>query len=332
MKVLLFIFIAATIILAALAVAFPELLLNPGPLMKGHQSFKKECLSCHKPFAGVTTVQCISCHKQSDISVRNVAGRLLPTDTTKVLFHRGVDTNSCIDCHTDHRGIDAAKALKPFKHSSLSIVKQKECITCHRNKKPQDVLHRYAAGNCSECHGTTQWKPATFNHSKLTASSAQQCISCHKADQPKDKLHLNITASCVECHGTKKWKPATFNHNKLTALSAKQCITCHKADQPKDTLHHTSQANCGVCHKTTAWKPATFDHNRYFRLDGDHRASCVTCHTEGNYKKYTCYNCHEHSPARIIRKHEKEEIFNYQNCMKCHRDGGKEGGKKEGHD
>ena len=287
MKVLLFIFIAATIILAALAVAFPELLLSPGPLIKGHQSLKKECLSCHKPFAGVTSVQCISCHKQSDISVRNVAGRLLPTDTTKVLFHRGVDTNSCIDCHTDHRGIDAAKALKPFKHSSLSIVKQKECITCHRNKKPQDVLHRYATGNCSECHGTNQWKPATFNHSKLTASSGQQCLTCHKADQPKDNLHLKVTASCADCH------------------------------------------------KTTAWKPATFDHNSYFRLDGDHKASCVTCHTEpGNYKKYTCYNCHEHSQSRIAYEHLKEGISNYQNCMKCHRNGSKEGegdNEREGH-
>ena len=285
MRVLLFVFIASAIILAALAAAFPEVLLNPGPLMRGHQSLKKECLSCHKPFAGVTSVQCIGCHKQSDISVRNVAGRLLPKDTTKVLFHGGVDTNSCIDCHTDHRGIDAAKALKSFKHTSLSILKQKECITCHRNKKPQDALHRYAAGNCSECHGTNQWKPATFNHSKLTASSVQQCI------------------------------------------------TCHKSDKPKDNMHGISQANCADCHKTTAWKPATFEHDRYFRLDGDHRASCVTCHTEpGNYKKYTCYNCHEHSPARIIRKHEKEGIFNYQNCMKCHRDGSKEGGNREGDD
>ena len=144
---------------------------------------------------------------------------------------------------------------------------------------------------------------------------------------------MNITASCAECHGSKKWKPATFNHSKLSASSAKQCISCHKGDLPKDTLHRISQANCAVCHKTTAWKPATFDHNRYFRLDGDHRASCVTCHTEpGNYKKYTCYNCHEHSAARIIRKHEKEGIFNYQNCMKCHRDGSKEGREREGHD
>ena len=181
--------------LAIVAATFPEVLLNPGPLMKGHHSLKNECLSCHKPFAGVTSVQCISCHKQSDISFKNVAGGLLPIDPAKILFHRGVGSNSCVDCHTDHRGSDAKKTLKPFKHEALSLLQQKECITCHTNQKPQDAMHRFAKGNCSECHGTTKWKPATFNHNNLTASSARQCITCHKADLPKDKLHLNITAS-----------------------------------------------------------------------------------------------------------------------------------------
>lgn len=287
MRVLLFVFIASAIILGALAAAFPDILLSPGTLMKGHESLKKECLKCHKPFAGAASLQCISCHKQNDIGIRNVAGSLLPKDTTKVLFHREVAVNSCIDCHTDHRGTGAAKALKPFMHSSLPILKQKECISCHKNKKPQDALHRYATGNCSECHGTSQWKPATFDHNKLTASSG------------------------------------------------KQCIICHKVDQPNDSLHRSAEANCTTCHSTTAWKPATYDHDRYFKLDGDHRASCVTCHTEpGNYKKYTCYNCHEHSQARIASEHIKEGISNYQNCMKCHRDGSKEGegsSEREGH-
>jgi hypothetical protein len=281
MKVLLFVFIASAIILAALAAMFPEVLLNPGPLMKGHHALENKCLSCHKPFAGAMSIQCISCHKQSDISVKNVAGVALPKDTTKVLFHRGVDANSCIDCHTDHRGTDAAKALKPFKHSSLPRLQQKECITCHKNKKPQDALHRYATGNCSECHATNKWKPATFDHNNLTAASGKQCINCHKADQPNDNLHLKVST------------------------------------------------NCATCHTATAWKPATYDHDKYFRLDHDHKASCATCHTDpGNYKKYTCYNCHEHSPDRMARKHEKEGIFDYQNCIKCHRDASGEGGER----
>ena len=71
MRVLLFVFITSAIILSALATMFPEVLLNPGPLMKAHHAKEKDCLSCHKPFAGVASVQCISCHKQNDISYQS---------------------------------------------------------------------------------------------------------------------------------------------------------------------------------------------------------------------------------------------------------------------
>jgi len=235
LKVLLFVFIASAIILAALAATFPEVLLNPGPLMKSHQKLEKKCLSCHEPFAGVTSTQCIRCHKQADIGVRKVSDIVLSKDTAKALFHRGVIAASCIDCHVDHRGIDAAKALKSFKHEALSQVRQKECITCHQNKTPRNALHQYTKGQCSECHTTSRWKPAAF------------------------------------------------------------------------------------------------DHNRYFPLDGNHTANCAACHNEpGNYKKYTCYNCHEHSYSLMVRKHEKEGIVNFQNCMKCHRNGNREGQGREG--
>ncbi len=276
----LFLFIASAIILAALAIAFPDMLFNPGPLLKGHQSLKRECLACHKPFSGAGSLQCISCHKQGDIGLKNVAGNLLPAKSKKVLFHTEVAASSCIDCHTDHKGESAKKAIKQFKHEQLAPSKRSNCISCHQSQKPDDPLHRSAFGSCQECHTTTAWKPATFDHQKLSA------------------------------------------------LSGKACISCHKREQPNDELHRLSQASCATCHSTTAWKPATFDHSKYFRLDGDHQASCKTCHTDpANYKKYTCYNCHEHSEAAMAREHQKEGIYNYQNCIKCHSSGNREGGE-----
>ena len=419
----LFTFITSAIILAALAIAFPDLLLDPGTLMKGHQKLTKDCLSCHTPFQGVTSVQCINCHKPDAIGIKNVAGALLPKDSSRVLFHKGLSASSCVECHTDHKGGDASKAIKTFKHASLTTVLQKDCIACHKNQIPKDPLHRYAKGSCSgchsikkwkpatfdhkqiaaadrkqcinchkadqpndqlhrevtatcaECHNTNKWEPAAFDHKQLVASGGKQCISCHKADRPNDKLHREMTASCAVCHSTKKWKPATFNHKLLaegkqcischkadqpndkmhrdvTASCAvchkttkwkpatfnhkllaggKQCISCHKADQPNDNLHRQSEANCAACHGTRKWKPATFNHNRYFRLDRDHQASCKTCHTDpGNYKKYTCYGCHEHTPSNMAAVHREEGINNYQNCIKCHRNGNS--GSKRGDD
>ncbi|MEI6848045.1 MAG: cytochrome c3 family protein [Chlorobiaceae bacterium] len=131
-------------------------------------------------------------------------------------------------------------------------------------------------------------------------------------------MHLTITAGCAECHNTNKWKPASFNHRKLS--TSNQCLECHKSDKPNDKLHLTITAGCTECHNTNKWKPASFNHNKYFKLDRDHSASCAKCHTDpNNYKTYTCYNCHEHSPSKIAAEHRKERISNYQNCIKCHR-------------
>ncbi len=270
-----FVFIAAAVILAALAIAYPDALLSPGKLTKGHKALSNDCLACHTPFRGITSVQCISCHKQSDIGHKTVDGAILKNNTSKVLFHKGLAKNSCVECHTDHKGTVAKETAKPFMHSSLALSIRNDCIACHKEQQPQDALH-----------------------------------------------NLYVKGNCVECHQTTNWKPATFDHNSLAASGLKQCINCHKADQPADNIHFQSQASCGTCHSTSHWIPATFDHNRYFRLDSDHRTSCKTCHTKGdNYKRYTCYNCHEHSPDNIANEHREEGIYNYQNCMKCHRNG-----------
>ncbi len=230
-----FFFTTAALLLVTLITAFPEKLISPGPLTQGHQHLNNNCLSCHKPFSGTLSAQCIRCHQQRDIGMKNVKGEVLPRNGKRVLFHRGLSDNSCIECHTDHKGVAATKADgKSFRHESLGASEQKKCMTCHSSQKPADSLHRFA------------------------------------------------------------------------------------------------KENCLACHTTKAWKPATFDHENSFSLDGDHSASCATCHTEpGNYKKYTCYNCHEHSPSSIEAAHRDEGIRNYQNCIRCHHNGSDEGGEDE---
>ena len=68
-----------------------------------------------------------------------------------------------------------------------------------------------------------------------------------------------------------------------------------------------------------AWKPATFDHARYFRLDRDHAVACATCHVGNDYARYTCYGCHEHTPARVRAEHAEEGITAFEHCVECHR-------------
>lgn len=40
-----------------------------------------------------------------------------------------------------------------------------------------------------------------------------------------------------------------------------------------------------------------------------------------DYSSYTCYGCHEHSRSKIREEHVEEGIYDYENCVECHRSG-----------
>ena len=175
-------------------------------------------------------------------------------------------------------------------------------------------------------------------HVSLTGANSGKCLSCHK---PADIGRLTtkgvplikpltstpfhqklISQDCVACHsdhaGVKRYQlHGNFNHALLKKEAVDQCQNCHKA--PTDSLHQQITGNCAQCHTQKKWTPATFDHNKYFGLDRDHNTSCVTCHVRNDYKRFTCYGCHEHTQANIRRKHIKEGISKFDDCVECHR-------------
>ncbi len=111
------------------------------------------------------------------------------------------------------------------------------------------------------------------------------------------------------------------------------CASCHAA--PGGALHRDVGAACASCHSTERWKPASFDHAKFWPLDRRHQASCVTCHPGRAYAKYTCWGCHEHTPASVAREHEGEVRGGVNDCVRCHRSArdheGGEHGRREGH-
>lgn len=186
--------------------------------------------------------------------------------------------------------------------------------------------HKHLSTDCFACHAP------------LIGATYERCVNCHK---PADIGRLTtrgiaitkpltsapfhqqlISQNCVGCHsdhaGVKRYKvQGHFNHALLKLDTRKQCQDCHQS--PDDTLHQKITRNCSQCHGQDKWLPATFDHNKYFVLDGDHNGRCVTCHVRDDYKRYTCYGCHEHSQSNIRRKHIEEGIRDFNNCVKCHR-------------
>lgn len=193
-------------------------------------------------------------------------------------------------------------------------------------------------------------------HSAFIGADSQKCASCHK---PADigrlttkgmpvirpltstPFHQELTSQdCVACHsdhaGVKRYRmKGNFDHALLKKETNQQCQACHKS--PTDALHKQISGNCAQCHTQQKWTPASFEHNKFFVLDRDHNAACVTCHVRNDYSRYTCYGCHEHTPANIRREHIEEGIRQFDNCVACHRSGdkhdikgGREGGGERG--
>jgi hypothetical protein len=200
---------------------------------------------------------------------------------------------------------------------------------------PLVTAHAALATDCFACH------------TPLRGATAERCLACHaladiglrstkgaaitRTRPLKASFHQElIDQNCLACHSDHAGPKLTqrnrklFSHALLRVATRDQCGTCHAA--PTNQMHQTFGSACAQCHQTEAWQPATLDHAKFFPLDGDHNASCVTCHVGNNYSRYTCYGCHEHTPANIQARHREEgAIENLQNCVRCHRSANGEG-------
>lgn len=175
-------------------------------------------------------------------------------------------------------------------------------------------------------------------HAPFFGSASERCASCHKPEeigrltttgQPlakpltKTAFHQKLASSdCVACHsdhaGVKRFRSSgRFDHNLLDRATRGACRSCHEA--PRDKLHRQISGQCSSCHGQQKWRPATFDHREYFVLDRKHNVQCATCHQGSDYRRYTCYGCHEHTQENIRREHIEEGIRDYSNCTECHR-------------
>lgn len=188
--------------------------------------------------------------------------------------------------------------------------------------------HSHLNENCSSCHDTFQ------------GPSTKKCVECHDPNKivTKDSNHLRNdfpeqtppfhslleSNSCLSCHTEHQGRFSVsqtlqFSHQALGLENTDNCIDCHQ--QPKNLIHPKTDQNCARCHSASNWDSTKINHSTYFSFDRDHQTDCVTCHPGSNYQEYTCYNCHEHSEQKITRKHIKEGVRDFSDCVECHRSG-----------
>lgn len=177
-------------------------------------------------------------------------------------------------------------------------------------------------------------------HTAFLGSRPDKCIACHQVAEiglrttkglPIDKESKSVAFhqklledDCVACHsdhkGVQPFRPiGQFSHQLLAPTLRQQCDSCHH--KPGDSLHQNIEGTCTECHSQDGWLPATFDHQRYFRFDRHHDSLCERCHIDNDYARYSCYGCHEHSRSKIREEHVEEGIYDYEECVECHRSG-----------
>lgn len=182
-----------------------------------------------------------------------------------------------------------------------------DCFACHT------PMQGATGARCITCHavagiGVTTVAGAPIARARTMAPFHQaladsDCMSCHTDHPP-------VSLAPAHSH--------TFAHAMLTPAMGAACSSCHVA--PVDTVHTGMTAQCSTCHGQTDWSAATIDHSRFFSLTGPHDVACTTCHTRpDNFSTFTCFTCHEHQEAALIRSHREEGIQNIDNCVACHR-------------
>lgn len=242
--------------------------------------------------------------------------------------HAGLESN-CFACHSPFRGAASDRCASCHVVADIGVRTTTGAPVERMTKRPLSASfhQQLTEQNCGSCHSDHgRLIERRFSHALLRPAMRGDCATCHAA--PANDLHRDLRVSCNQCHTTEHWSPATFDHAALPSATLARCESCHAA--PTDSFHRQITAACTQCHSPQRWKPSTFDHDRFFLLDRDHNATCVTCHTNNDFTRYTCFGCHEHTPANIRAEHEEEGIRNFDNCVSCHRSGDDEGGERGG--
>ncbi len=267
-----------------------------------------DCAACHTTetyddFKAVA-ITCRGCHEQAYLTADNPDHKL---------------AGFAGDCEQCHHAAAGSWQRTTYQHTSVFPLtnghQKAECVACHATQfaatsgdcyschqpdytQAQDPNHQQGGfpTNCTMCHTTVAWTPASFDHATSSfpltgAHIGVQCVSCHSSG------YVGTPTDCYSCHQNDFASTDSPNH-------------------VQSQFPHT----CTSCHTTTSWSPSTFDHNGTgFTLTGAHTSvSCVSCHSSGYAGTPTaCYSCHQSDYAGTTDPNHALAGFS-TTCTQCH--------------
>ena len=279
--------------------------LSAFPLTGAHSA--ASCVQCHPSgqYTGTPT-DCYACHSADFTAATD------PSHSQNQFPH------TCASCHTT-----SAWEPSSFNHNATAfpltgahvsancrechpggqyVNRPTDCYSCHQEDFTATANPNHVAGNyshnCSLCHATVHWSPATFDH--------------NLSSFPLTGTHQTVT--CTQCHAGGQYS-GTPN----------DCWSCHQANYTAaaDPSHTANQFphECNSCHNTSGWQPSTFSHAATaFPLTGAHTsASCAACHSGGNYSTLAtaCASCHQGDYNATTDPHHAAAGFALT-CQTCH--------------
>ncbi len=85
-RILLAVVISGLLAVLVLVFLYPQAMIGPGDLIKGHAPLDDECFACHTPFLGSRPEKCIACHGLDRIGLFTTRGA--PLAGKRVAFHQ----------------------------------------------------------------------------------------------------------------------------------------------------------------------------------------------------------------------------------------------------
>jgi hypothetical protein len=218
----------ASLALVVLTFRYPHAMISPGALIPAHQDLTDDCFACHAPFFGAVAERCTSCHVVQDIGLRTTTGVSITEPEARVPFHQDLTEQDCTACHADHSGSRLADNPHRFTHQLLKPETREQCSGCH--VAPKNEVHQNLTENCSQCHNTDAWTPATFDHDRffeLDKHHNTTCITCHV-----NNVHTEFT-----CYGCHEHTPTNIRreHEEEGIREFDNCVECHRNahDEPE---------------------------------------------------------------------------------------------------
>lgn len=145
-----------------------------------------------------------------------------------VAVESGCRSGSCGTCETKLISGTVRYAQTPDidiaagSHALLPATTREKCASCH--VAPKTAFHRDLTANCTKCHGTGRWKPATFDHAKffvLDRNHNAECATCH----------VNNDTSKYTCYGCHEHQPDRIRskHIREGIPNFENCVKCHRS-------------------------------------------------------------------------------------------------------